>query len=296
MINLNFFINELHQTISSMKRAVPILILFFFIYSPGKAQYGQYDNAKTVPPFKIFDNLYYVGIDWVSSYLITTDDGLILIDALYRDYPAHILQSVKELGFDPKKIKYILCTHGHYDHCEGADTLQKITNARIGMTEADWEIAEGKIKNDYANVNTRLTRDWVIHDGDSLKLGNTTIKFFETPGHTLGVLSMSFPVRDGSNEYNAFMLGGVGLNFEGVKQTELYLQSIDRIMKMKNIQVNITNHPDPGNIFQRARLLQTRKRGEPHPFVAPEDFQNWLKELKANAEKKLEAEKEKAKN
>jgi metallo-beta-lactamase class B len=69
-----------------------------------------------------------------------------LIDALYRNYPAHILQSVKDLGFDPKQIKYILCTHGHYDHCEGADTLKKVTGARIGMTETDWQIAEWKIK------------------------------------------------------------------------------------------------------------------------------------------------------
>jgi metallo-beta-lactamase class B len=92
------------------------------------------------------------------------------------------------------------------------------------------------------------------------------------------------------------MLGGVGLNFEGVKQTEVYLQSMDRIMKMKNIDVSITNHPDPGKIFQRAKLLQTRKPGEPHPFVDPDSFQNWLKELKANAEKKLEEEKAKAKS
>jgi metallo-beta-lactamase class B len=276
-----------------MKKTFLIGLFLLFVRLPAVSQYGQYDNAKTVPPFKIFDNLYYVGIDWVSSYLITTEDGLILVDALYRNYPAHIIESIKELGFNPKDIKYILCTHGHYDHCEGADTLQKITHARIGMTEPDWEIAEGKIKNDYANVNTRLTRDWVIHDGDSLKLGGTTLNFFVTPGHTLGVLSISFPVHDGSNSYKAFMLGGVGLNFEGVTQTELYLNSIDRLLKMKGIQVNITNHPDPGRIFQRARLLKTRAPGEPHPFVAPEDFQNWLKELKANAEKKLEEEKAK---
>jgi metallo-beta-lactamase class B len=277
-------------------KKILLIATLFFTHLTGNAQYGQYDNARTVPPFKIFDNLYYVGIDWVSSYLVVTDDGLILIDALYRNYPAHIIQSIKELGFDPKEIKYILCTHGHFDHCEGADTLQKITHARIGMTETDWQIAEGKIKNEYANVNTLLTRDWVIKDGDSLKLGSTIIKFFVTPGHTLGVLSMSFPVRDGANTYNAFMLGGVGLNFDGVKQTELYLQSMDRIMKMKNIQVNISNHPDPGKIFQRARLLKTRKPGDPHPFVAADDFQNWLSELKANAEKKLQEEKIKLKN
>lgn len=278
-----------------MKKTILIITISFLIFLQGKAQYGQYDHAKTVAPFKIFDNLYYVGIDWVSSYLITTDEGLILVDALYRDYPAHIIQSVKDLGFDPKQIKYILCTHGHYDHCEGADTLQKITHAHIGMTETDWDIAEGKVKNDYANVNSHPKRDWVIHDADSLKLGGTTIKFYVTPGHTLGVLSLSFPVRDGSNTYKAFMLGGVGLNFDGVAQTETYLRSMDRLMQMKDVQVSITNHPDPGKIFQRARLLQTRKPGDPHPFVDPDGFQNWLKELKANAEKKLEEEKAKAK-
>jgi len=282
-----------------MKKILLPIISFFVAFSTVSAQYGQYDNAKTVPPFKIFDNLYYVGIDWVSAYILQTDDGLVLIDALYRNYPAHILQSVKDLGFDPKQIKYILCSHGHYDHCEGADTLKKVTGARIGMTATDWQIAEWKIKNDYANVNTRLTRDsrdLVIRDGDSLQFGGTTIKFYITPGHTMGVLSMSFPVKDGSDTYKAFMLGGVGLNFEGVQQTEAYLQSMDRLMKMKDIQVSITNHPDPGKIFQRARLLQTRKPGEAHPFVAPEDFQNWLKELRSNAEKKLAQEKAKDTN
>jgi metallo-beta-lactamase class B len=105
---------------------------------------------------------------------------------------------------------------------------------------------------------------------------------------------MAFQVKDGKDTYNAFMLGGVGLNFEGVQQTEMYLQSIDRLMKMNNVQVNITNHPDPARIFQKARRLQTRKPGEPNPFVAPDEFQNWLKQLKANAEKKLAEEKEKA--
>ena len=81
----------------------------------------------------------------------------------------------------------------------------------------------------------------------------------------------------------------------GVKQTEIYLQSMDRLMKMNNVQVNISNHPDPGRILQRARLLQTRQPGDPHPFVAPEDFQAWIKQLKANAEKKLEDEKAKEK-
>ncbi|MES2330917.1 MAG: MBL fold metallo-hydrolase [Bacteroidota bacterium] len=257
------------------------------------AQYGSFDFAKTVPPFKIFDNLYYVGNDAVSAYLVVTDKGLILIDALYANFTNDIPPAVKQLGFDVKDIKYILCTHGHFDHCEGAEIIQKLSKARIGMTEPDWQMAEGSVKAEYTSVHPNMKRDWVIHDGDSLVLGKTTLHFFETPGHTPGVLSIAFPVRDGNKVYNAFMLGGVGLNFEGVPRTEMYLKSIDRIMAMKGIDVNISNHPAPGKIFEHAKLLAQRKPGELHPFVAPEQFQTWMVELKGAALKKLDDEKKK---
>jgi metallo-beta-lactamase class B len=276
-----------------MKKTFLSLVIFSNIHLFCDAQYGQYDTAKSVPPFKIFDNLYYVGIDWVSSYILTTSDGLILIDALYGKYPIHILQSVHDLGFDPKQIKYILCTHAHYDHYEGADTLQKLTHARVGMTEPDWQIVEGKVKTGLESVKAHLTRDLVIDDGDSLSLGNTTLKFYQTPGHTLGVLSISFPVRDGHNIYKAFVFGGAGQNFSGVLQTEMYIRSIDRILSMKDIAVNISNHPSQGKIFERDELLKQRRPGEVNPFVAPEDFQIWLQELRRQAENKLAEEKKK---
>jgi Metallo-beta-lactamase superfamily len=139
-----------------MKKTFLFLVIFSSINLFSYAQYGQYDTAKTVPPFKIFDNLYYVGNDWVSSYLLTTSDGLILIDALYGKYPSHILESVHDLGFDAKQIKYILCTHAHYDHYEGADTLQRLTHARVGMTDPDWQMVEGKIKTGLESVNAHL--------------------------------------------------------------------------------------------------------------------------------------------
>jgi metallo-beta-lactamase class B len=161
------------------------------------------------------------------------------------------------------------------------------------MTEPDWQMVEGNIKSEYESKNAHLVRDMVIHDGDSLTLANTTLKFFVTPGHTLGVLSIAFPVRDGSKTYKAFVFGGVGLNFTGVQQTQMYIQSVDRILKMKDVQVNISNHPGTGKIFERYELLKKRKPGETNSFVAPEDFQNWLRELRTQAEKKLVEEKAK---
>jgi len=277
-----------------MKKAVFPFITFCSIALFGCSQYGQDDSAKTVAPFKLFDNLYYVGNDLVSAYLLTTSDGLILIDALYGNYTKDILQSLHTLGFDPRQVKYILCTHGHYDHYEGADTLQRLTHARIGMTGPDWLMAEGKVQNEYVSHRVHLKRDLVIGDGDSLTLGNMTMAFFVTPGHTLGVLSMTFPVREGNNTYKAFLFGGVGLNFSGIKQTQMYLQSVDRLLHMEDIQVNITNHPGQGKIFERQERLRQRNPGDGNPYVDPIGFQVWLHELHNEAEKKLEEEKKKA--
>lgn len=276
-----------------MKKLCILFVLFFCIHAQTEAQYGSFDSAKTVRPFKIFDNLYYVGVDMVSAYLLVTDKGLILIDALYGEYTAQIPVAISDLGFSIKDVKYILCTHGHFDHCEGAGMLQKLTHARIGMTSPDWEMAEGTSKDGYESVHSIISRDLVIHDNDSLTLGNTTLRFYETPGHTPGVLSIAFPVRDKGITYQAFMLGGVGLNFQGVARTQMYLRSIDRIMKLKGIQVNISNHPGPGKIFERAALLSQYNNAGAHPFVAPGEFQSWLLELKIAAERKLVEEKKK---
>ena len=86
-------------------------------------------EAQVAEPFKIFDNVYYVGLQSVSSYLITTNQGLILIDPTY-DYTADlVLDSIRELGFDPVEIEYLLITHGHGDHASGAKVIQEATGA-----------------------------------------------------------------------------------------------------------------------------------------------------------------------
>jgi metallo-beta-lactamase class B len=277
-----------------MKKIIVLSFTCCLVHLFGFGQYGVFDSARKVTPFKIFDNLYYVGNDQVSSYLLTTGDGLILIDALYGNYTKDLIQSVRDLGFDPLQIKFILCTHGHFDHYDGAGTIQKLTHAHIGMTDPDWLIAEGKVQNEYASKRIPLNRDLVIRDGDSLVLGQTKISFYVTPGHTLGVLSMSFPVLEGKNSYKAFLFGGVGLNFSGVEQTQMYLRSVDRLLRMENIQVNITNHPSPGKIFERHELMNLRHPGDPNPYVDSIGFRVWLIELREAAEKKLEIEKAKS--
>ncbi len=252
--------------------------------------------AQRVEPFQIFDNLYYVGIEWVSCYLLVTTDGLILIDALYGDHIDTAIDGIRTLGFDPADLKYVLATHGHSDHVGGAARFQETYGARVGMTEADWELAETPPGNPDYEIDVPV-RDMVIADGDTLELGDTALRFYVTPGHTEGVLSMEFPVRDGGEEHRAFVLGGVGLNFEGVHRTNLYLDSVARVQRLaaeegNPIEVSITNHASMGRIFERAEQLASRADGDPHPFVDPDGYVAWLAELQKNAEEKLVVERE----
>ena len=252
--------------------------------------------AQRVEPFQIFDNLYYVGIEWVSSYLLVTTDGLILVGSLYGDFIDNVIDGVRAVGFDPSDLKYVLVTHGHFDHVGGAARFQETYGARVGMTEADWELAEQPPSDPRYEIDVPV-RDMVIADGDSLQLGDTEIRFYVTPGHTEGVLSMDFPVRDGGEEHRAFVFGGVGLNFEGVHRTNLYLDSVARIQRFAGeegnpIEVNITNHAGMGRVFERAEQLASRGASDPHPFVDPQGFVDWLAELQRNAEHKLVVERE----
>ena len=93
-------------------------------------------------PFQIFDNVYYVGTDHVSSYLITTPGGLVLIDATSAETVDALLDNVRQLGFDPEEIEYVFITHPHNDHYGGAVRIKELTGATICMSGPDWEFLE----------------------------------------------------------------------------------------------------------------------------------------------------------
>jgi metallo-beta-lactamase class B len=238
-------------------------------------------DAKMVEPFKVFDNLYYVGMDWVSAWLIPTSEGLILIDALYGEFTEPMIANIRKLGFDPAKIRYCFATHGHFDHAAGLKQVKDVAqDMRIGMIEADWDMYinhKGGGKYDVA------PQDRVMKDGDTTTLGDTTLRFYATPGHTLGVPSIAFTVLDGGAPHSAFVLGGAGLNFAGVPQSEMFVSSMERVKALPGIEVNVPNHPAMGTVFEREEKLKARKPGEPHPFVDSAAFYKWIDQLSYGA-------------
>ncbi len=128
--------------------------------------------------------------------------------------------------------------------------------------------------------------DLVIEDGDSITLGDTTLQFYLTPGHTLGVVSIEFGVRDG-DQSTRLLCSADGAELQRRLTHRNVSESVGRVRAMEGIEVNLTNHPGPARIFERAALLEDRTPGAPHPFVAPDDFSEWMRELQVNAEGKL---------
>jgi metallo-beta-lactamase class B len=244
-------------------------------------------NAKAIPPFKIFDDLYYIGIDYVCAYILKTSDGLIMIDTLYGDFVNHPVEAMRQLGLNPKDIKYVLVTHGHQDHFGGAKQIQEISGARVVMTDADWALME---RGNRGAADSMVRRDIVAKDGETLKLGDTGVKFYVTPGHTPGVLSMEFTVHESGKAHKAFLFGGANVTSNRPEDFEMFISSVKRLSStLSGIDVNLTSHPWQAGILERAEKLQSRKPGAPNPFVAPEDFKAFLHERLIDAETRLAA-------
>lgn len=232
--------------------------------------------AQAVEPYKAFDNVYYVGICWVSAWIIKTDDGLVLIDTLYGPFTDKLVENIRKLGFDLSDIKLVLLTHGHHDHVGGVAKLKKMMNAKFVMTRKGWDeaIADAKKSNGKPNAWTMPpAADIVARDGDILTLGGTKISVFETPGHTWGTASYAVDVKDDDKTYRGITVGGLGLNaIDGPAQVEAYIKSIDRLKALVNSQsnpvsVHLTMHPFSTGLTEAKEQLRTRQPGQPHPLV-----------------------------
>ena len=167
----------------------------------------------TVEPFKIIDNIYYIGTTaHKSSYLITGSDGHIIIDTVYEETVPDIVKNIEKLGFKPEDIKMIIGTHAHDDHVAGHAAMKETTGAMILSSAADKVVVETGGEGD----DVRLGRSWskvkvdrVIADGERIQLGDITLTAHLTPGHTKGCTTFTLTAEEEGKSYNVLLLGGV---------------------------------------------------------------------------------------
>ncbi len=218
-----------------------------------------------VEPAKVFDNLYFVGMtDW-SAWALTTSQGIIVIDAIF-DYSVEdeVVNGLKKLGLNPADIKYVLISHAHTDHIGGAKYLQD-HGARLVMSKEDWDLSDRTIPE-----RIRPKRDIEAKDGDTLSLGDTTIKMYITPGHTPGTISSIYKVKDRGATHTVATWGGTTIQ-GGRPETYLaYIASGDRyrdIVKRAGADIVLSNHTAYDNTPANIKTLATRGLKDRHPYI-----------------------------
>lgn len=281
----------------------PILGKFIEFGKSGKMppDLGKWLNtpeAQKTTPWKPFDNVDYVGICWVSAWLIHTDDGVVLLDTLYGPFSGQLVDNIKAVGVDLADIKYVLITHGHFDHAGGAAALKPmLPNAKFVMTQGGWDEAiESAEKSEGRRKWDMIEPEIVVKDGDSIDIGGMTIGVIETPGHTWGTASFTYDVKDGDETYRAVTIGGLGLNaIDGPAQVEAYIESVDRVRALveasdEPVNVHLTTHGFSANLDENRQILAERKAGEPNVFVNSDAILKDVEGLRARAVKRLEIE------
>ena len=158
---------------------------------------GKGDAAT---PSQLFDNLYYVGRTDVGAWVLKTSDGLVLFDTLNNtDEAANIIvPGMRKLGLDPDQIKLVVLTHSHADHSGGMPYF-RAKGVRIMVSETDWGPLGGA-----------PNPESIIHDGQVVKFGDTSITLLLLPGHTAGTIGAILPVFDHGQRHVAAFTGGIG--------------------------------------------------------------------------------------
>src|SRR5256714_6792109 len=233
--------------------------------APGPAP----DRATWVTePAKVFDNLYFVGTKFHSSWALTGSDGIILIDTLY-EYASEeaIVGGLKKLGLDPAKVKYVIVSHAHGDHVGGAKLMQDRFGSRLVMGALDWDAIEKSV-NQYPHGKPK--RDIVAADGQKITLGDASVTLVLTPGHTPGTISMLFQVKDNGRPLTIAYSGGTAFNFPNdVPHFDTYINSQRKMAEAAaraNATILMSNHSEFDNAVTKIKLMAARKPGEQHPF------------------------------
>lgn len=250
-------------------------------------------------PFRIAPGVYYVsGNDWVACYLIDTGDGLILIDTAMHETCYLMLESIRELGFDPVDIRKILLTHAHSDHIGAARTMKELTGADLYLGQRDMFIVRERKDLILCEGYTcgDIEPDVIYNENQPIVQGNVVIHTYDTPGHTPGCTSMLFDVTgEDGRTYTCGIHGGVGLNTLSKKflaenglPVSLQQEFCDSLKRMDQLHVDIClpSHTNQVGIVPLIpRITETF-----NPFVDESIWHELMQERLGRMEKMMETE------
>jgi metallo-beta-lactamase class B len=233
--------------------------------------FAHAQDADGVEPVQVFDNLYYVGKVFVGVFILKTSDGLVMWDALdyYSELDSILLPGMKKLGLDPKDIKLVIITHGHFDHFGAARLLQERYGATVAASAADWQLMADYKPDGTDRRPAPPLKQRVLSDGEVVTVGDASIRIVITPGHTEGTVSSILPVKDGGVTRNVAMWGGTA--YPAGAALDAMGRSMDKLRAASaaaNAEGIIDDHAE---FLQMRQLLAKRAPGAANPVIIGRD-------------------------
>ena len=247
-------------------------------------------KSDRIPPIRISDNIYWVGVNSASpAHLITTSEGIVLIDTASHNTVDEFIENIESLGFSASDVRHIIHSHAHFDHVGATPKIVSLSGAKTYLGRRDYDSIVGNNKRLWAGITIPQNEkdfyfepDVLLDDGDELTVGDVTFRFLSTPGHTEGVMSIFWNTTYRGQEHLAGMFGGAGtgamsdshLQRDSLSVTlrEDFVRSIDRIIN-EPVTLHIGNHPSNNNHSAKAEKFRF---GGPNPFIYENTWQSFL--------------------
>jgi len=219
------------------------------------------DQTTAFPPHKIAGNIYYVGTRTLSSFLVTTPAGHVLINSTYERNVRTIEQSVTQLGFKFSDIKILLGTHAHGDHQEGDALVKELTGAQVMAMAEDVPALEAITPNGKTHPIDRMLRD-----GEAIALGGTTLVAHLTAGHTRGCTTWTMTAQEGAKDLNVVFACSYRSPATVTPAIESELNRTFTVIRSLPCDVPLGDHPAQYNMAAKYSRV---KPGAPNPFIDP---------------------------
>jgi len=224
-------------------------------------------------PFQIIDNLYYVGASGVSSFLITTRAGSILLDGGLPETAPLIEKNIAKLGFRLADVKYLLNSHAHYDHAGGLAELKRKSHATLVASREDAPVLRKGTPD-----QPPLVVDKEVRDGAVVKLGDTVLTAHVTPGHTRGCTTWTMTVAGAGKPHPVVFYCSTSVvdrlvgNADYPQIVADYERSFP-LLRALPCDIFLAPHPD---FFQMASKRQRMGGSAPNPFVDPTEYRRFV--------------------
>ena len=237
------------------------------------------DQKAVLEPTKIFDNVYVVGQAGTAQYVITTPEGIILIDSGFvQEEESVLLPAFKKLDLDPAQIKILIVSHGHPDHFGGALYLQEHYHPKIYLSAQDWDFmtkvypVENAKKKKPDPPSPPPQHDMVMQESQPIGLGGEKVTPVFTPGHTPGSMGLIFDVMDQGKRHVAAIWGGTilavnAISTEGLQEYVRSLAHFGNMTEQAKVDVELQNHPFYDGFQEKLAKVRERKPSEPNPFI-----------------------------